>query len=55
MVGFTPLIEWENVLKNEQYDECIKKGGKTWYNLIIHTMTKTLFKVKVIPSMDINP
>jgi len=55
MVGFTPIIEWEHVLKKEQYDECIKKGGKTWYNLIIHAMTKILFKVKAIPSMDISP
>ncbi len=55
MVGFTPIIECKNVLKKEQYDGCIKKGGKTWYNLTIHAMTKFLFKVKVIPSMDISP
>jgi hypothetical protein len=43
--GFTPLTEWKHVLKKEQYDECIMKAGKTWYNLIIHAMTKILFKV----------
>ncbi len=39
MVAFTPIIEWKNVLKKEQYDECIKKARKIWYNLTIHAMT----------------
>jgi hypothetical protein len=29
VADFTPIIEWENVMKKEQYDEYIKKGGKT--------------------------
>jgi hypothetical protein len=45
MVGLTPITEWENVFKKEQYDECIKKFGKTWYNFTIHAMIEILFKV----------
>ncbi len=39
MVGFTPITEWKNVLKKEQYDECTKKARKIWYNLTVHAMT----------------
>jgi len=39
MVGFTTITEWKNVLKKEQYDECIKKAIKIWYNLTVHAMT----------------
>jgi hypothetical protein len=52
MVGLTILTKWENVLKKEQYNECIKKVGKTWYHLIIHATTKILFKVNFLPSIQ---
>ncbi len=53
MVGLTPMTEWKNVLKKEQYDECIKKVGKTWYNLTIHAMIKISSKVKLCISIFI--
>jgi hypothetical protein len=49
MVGLTILTKWKNVLKKEQYNECIKKTRKTWYHLTIHAMTKILFKVNCFP------
>jgi hypothetical protein len=53
MVSLTPITEWKNVLKKEQYDECIKKAGKTWYNLTIHAMIKISSKVKLCISIFI--
>lgn len=52
MVGLTILIKWKNVLKKEQYNECIKKVGKTWYHLTILAMTENLFKVNFLPSIQ---
>jgi len=53
MVGLTPITKWKNVLKKEQYDECIKKVGKTWYNLTNHAMIEILFKVELCISIFI--
>jgi hypothetical protein len=52
MVGLTILTKWKNVMKKEQYNECIKKVGKTWYHLTIHAMIEILFKVKKFPSIQ---
>jgi hypothetical protein len=49
MVGLTILTKWKNVSKKEQYNECIKKVGKTWYHLTIHAMIEILFKVYFLP------
>ncbi len=55
MVGLTILIKWKNVLKKEQYNECIKKVGKTWYHLTIHAMTKKLVQGKFSSFYIIKP
>jgi hypothetical protein len=52
MVGLTILTKWKNVLKKEQYNECIKKARKTWYHFTIHAMIEILFKVNFLPSIQ---
>jgi hypothetical protein len=52
MVGLTILVKWKNILKKEQYNECIKNTRKTSDHLTIHAMIEILFKVFFLPSIQ---